>query len=116
MAACPTRFWQLRDDAAAIAFVMDQLASPEAFEAKVREVYADPEAEISDTIEFKDGRVFERYSRPQRVDGVAVGRVWSFRDVTERKRTEEELRESEQQFAEVFNQGPLGIVLVDRDS
>jgi PAS domain S-box-containing protein len=50
------------------------------------------------------------------VDGTAVGRVWSFRDVTQRKRTEEELRESEQQFRQVFNQGPIGIALVDLDS
>ncbi len=105
-----------RDDAAAIAFVMDQLARPEEFKTKVLRVYADPEAEVSDTLEFKDGRVFERYSKPQHVDSVAVGRVWSFRDVTERKRTEEELRESEQQFRQVFNQGPLGIALVDLDS
>jgi len=50
------------------------------------------------------------------VGGVAVGRVWSFRDVTERRRAEQELRESEQQFRQVFNQGPLGIALVDLDS
>jgi len=80
-----------RDDAAAIAFVMDQLVSPEAFEEKVNEVYASPDAEINDALEFKDGRVFERYSRPQRVDGALAGRVWSFRDVTERRRLENEL-------------------------
>jgi PAS domain S-box-containing protein len=95
---------------------MDQVASPEAFRAKVDELYANPEAESSDTLECEDGRVFERCSRPQLVDGAAVGRVCSFRDVTERKRTEEELRESEQQFRQVFNQGPLGIALVDLDS
>jgi PAS domain S-box-containing protein len=39
--------------------------------------------------------------------------VWSFRDVTESKRTEEELRESEQRFRQVFKQGPLGIAIVD---
>ncbi|MGO9965082.1 MAG: PAS domain S-box protein [Acidimicrobiales bacterium] len=104
------------DDGTAVAFAMEQLTSPEAFQAKVAELYANPEAESSDTLEFRDGRVFERYSKPQYVDGAVVGRVWSFRDVTERKRTEEELRESEQQFRQVFNQGPLGIALVDLDS
>ncbi len=56
-------------------------SSPEAFQAKIDYLYANLEAEISDTLEFKDGRVFERYSRPQHVDGIAVGRVWNFRDV-----------------------------------
>jgi len=112
----PDAILATRDDAAAIAFAMRQLTWPAAFQARVAELYANPEAESSDVVEFKDGRVFERYSKPQYVDGVAVGRVWSFRDVTERKRTEEELRESEQQFRQVFNQGPLGIALVDLDS
>jgi PAS domain S-box-containing protein len=112
----PESILAARDDAATISFVLDQLTSPEAFQAKIDYLYANLEAEISDTLEFKDGRVFERYSRPQRVDGIAVGRVWNFRDVTERRRTEEDLRESEQQVRQVFNQGPLGIAVVDLDS
>jgi diguanylate cyclase (GGDEF)-like protein/PAS domain S-box-containing protein len=72
-------------------FVSEQLSNPEEYKARVERVYQDREAESQDTLEFKDGRVFERISRPQRVDGEIVGRVWCFRDVTERKRLEQRL-------------------------
>jgi len=80
-----------RDDAKAIDFVLEQLAQPDAFVAKVDGLYANPELESFDTLEFKDGRVFERFSKAQRVDDAVVGRVWSFRDVTDRKQLEERL-------------------------
>ena len=90
--------WQLPEDiltsgdaTAALHFVIGQMANPETFQTKVEELYAKQEIESFDTIEFKDGRVVERESRPQRVDGKTVGRVWSFRDVTDQKRLEEEL-------------------------
>jgi diguanylate cyclase (GGDEF)-like protein/PAS domain S-box-containing protein len=93
-----TEMWGLPDallessaDGAAITFVLDQVARPEEFLAKLEELYSQPEAESHDTLQFKDGRVFERHSTPQRVDGAVVGRVWSFRDVTDRKRLEDEL-------------------------
>ncbi len=91
------RLWKLPreildsgDDDRAIAYVLSQLKDPDAFVDKVRALYAHPDQESFDVLEFRDGRVFERYSVPQRADGTAVGRVWSFRDVTQRVNEERE--------------------------
>ena len=88
----PAWLLELRDDERVMASVCDQLADPSQYVKEVRRLYAEPDALSLDMLLFTDGRVFERYSQPQRIDGRCIGRVWSFRDMTAQFRLEEELR------------------------
>jgi signal transduction histidine kinase len=85
----PPEIAESGDDERAIGFVLDQLKDPEGFVRKVQDLYADAKAESFDVLHFKDGRVFERTSKPQMIGDTPVGRVWSFRDVTDRMRLDD---------------------------
>ncbi|HEV7281634.1 MAG TPA: PAS domain S-box protein, partial [Pirellulaceae bacterium] len=61
---------------------------PEAFLRRVAEIYSTSPVESYDRLNLSDGRTIERVSRIQTVGGREVGRVWSFRDVTQEKRAE----------------------------
>jgi PAS domain S-box-containing protein len=65
-----------------------QFNDPEGFIARIHEIEASSLPESFDVLEFADGRVFERYSKLQSVEDRSVGRVWSFRDITERNQAE----------------------------
>ena len=82
------------DNGAILRSVSEQLKDPGAFLAKVHELDNDYETQSDDVLEFKDGRIVERHSEPQRLNGTSVGRVWGFRDMTERTRAREELEKA----------------------
>jgi PAS domain S-box-containing protein len=100
-------------DQQAMRVVLGRLKDPDSFVAQVKQLYAQPEAASMDVLEFKDGRIIERFSFPQRTAGRVAGRVWSFRDVTERQRAEAVLRESEAFRRRVFDSSRIPIAVMD---
>jgi PAS domain S-box-containing protein len=84
----PEEMLARRNDAELIAFEAGQVRDPEKFLARLEEIFAHPDLEAFDLIELTDGRILERYVKPQRIADQTVGLVVNFRDVTERKRAE----------------------------
>ena len=79
-------------DEAVLQHVTTQMANPQDFMARVSELYANPETVSFDILHLLDGGIIERYSQPQKIGEKIVGRFWSFRDITERKRADADLR------------------------
>jgi PAS domain S-box-containing protein len=65
-----------------------QFVEPDAYLARVQEIYGSS-GDMWDDLFPVDGRAIERFAKVQSADGGPVGRVWSFRDVTQRRQIEE---------------------------
>jgi len=101
------------DDQQALDLALKKVQDPEQFLARVKELYANPAVTSIDVLNLMDGRVVERYSQAQIIDGKPVGRVWSFRDVTEQRRVEQNLRASEEKFRAITTVATDAIILID---
>jgi PAS domain S-box-containing protein len=88
--------------------ILDQLVDPDSFVRKANVLYHDNSAISEEIIHFKDGRIFTRYSRPLISKGTSLGRVYSFDDITEQKKSEEV-------FSAITNLSPDIITLMSVD-
>ena len=94
---------------------LSKILEPEKFQAKVKELYANPNLESNDTVHLINGTVLHRFSKPQILGNQVVGRVWSFRDVTEQKKAELFLSKSEELYRTITDNMIDLVSQADRD-
>ena len=89
-----------KSDGRALQEMLDKLVEPEQFLHKVQYLYEHRHEKSREEIELKDGRTFDRYSAPMFGPGDKYyGRVWFFRDITDHKKLEDQLRHSQKMEA-----------------
>ena len=89
-------YWQV------LSFTSRYFADPAAFMLRITEIYESSEPEVLDVLELADGRVYERYSKIHSIGTQSPGRVWSFTDLTQRRRAEDAVRD-ESRLLEILN-------------
>jgi PAS domain S-box-containing protein len=97
----PDEILATKEDNKALEFVLPQLKEPEMFMNEVNAVYSNPSEKSYYVIEFKDGRIFDRYSMPQKMNGKVVGTVWNFIDVTDQKISEKNLKQKSEELIHI---------------
>lgn len=95
--------------------ILAQLKYPEAFLAEAKDLFAQADAKGYGIFELQDGRIIERYSQPQWLGKTIIGRVCSFRDITERHRSQQALRKSEATNQALLNAIPDLMIRMSRD-
>jgi len=96
------------DDSLVFGFMAGLLADPNAYQAKLAAISPTADDETFDLLQLADGRTFERRSMPARNAERIFGRVFSYADVTERKRTEAARNQLEAQLRESQKMEALG--------
>jgi signal transduction histidine kinase/ActR/RegA family two-component response regulator len=91
--------WRVpRDVADAVDRIQDhvarQFADRQAYLDHIAAIHTTAPPESHGVLDLADGRVFEGFSKTQTVDGRPVGRVWTFRDITEHRRAEATARQA----------------------
>ena len=106
----PSHMLEVGTESISFEYILEQLTNPAAVIADVQYLYENPEwqGELP-LLHFKDGRIFERFTQPQRVGSDIVGRVYSFRDITQRKMADDELRIRER----AIEASTHGIAIID---
>lgn len=98
-----------RDDQAIFAWLREAVADVQTYDDRLALIARSPLLETTDLIVLKSGRVIERVTRPQYSRGRPIGRVFSYRDITQQLAQESQL----QLAAKVFDASPDAIFITD---
>jgi len=109
MVRVPESLLRSGDHRGVLSAVRQRWADPEHVRTMVERGYADRDSSIDDVLEFTGGQAYEIHSEPLRVGGTSVGRVWGFRDITDRRQNELELRRAKD-AAEAANRAKSGFL------
>jgi len=105
----PAHIEEKHDDKEQVEFVKNLTTDPEAFVSQVIDLYDHPDETSRDEVSFNDGTVLDRYSAPVvGKDGTYFGRIWTFRDITDRKRAEQEYVKLQEQLAHAQKMESIG--------
>lgn len=98
----PDEVMQSHDDQRLLHHMVSILEEPQEFLARVEQLYQQPSQRSRDEIYLTDGRVLDRYSGPVlSPEGYSYGRIWYFRDITQHKWAEQEVRNALQKEKEL---------------
>ena len=88
----PDSWPNMPDPGKRIELLSVQVKHPERFLQSANELFVDLEREECGWIEMNDGRMIEYYALPYRMANRTIGRLFTYLDITERKKMETELR------------------------
>jgi len=97
-------------------YLLTKIKDPNSFQKRTEDLFQNPDMETSDTFGWNDGRIYERNSRPHKINGKTVGRVISFRDLTNMRNAEKALRESAEFNSTLLNHAPYPILVLNEDT
>jgi PAS domain-containing protein len=112
----PPELLQSPDTGKMIEHVGRQLDDPDSFAASIRFLRREPAATMRDELRLVEGRTIERWTAPLRsAAGERFGRIVYFRDISDRKNAERELRDSAAALEDLYNCAPCGYHSLDID-
>lgn len=105
----PPELMETASHQAIIQYCRGQLKNSQQYELLTERIYATWPHASFDVLELTNGRVFERYTKVKFMEGQKAARVWSFRDITERRQAEAHTA----QFAAIVESSNDAIIVKD---